>query len=148
MEWWQWTTWGVALVSGIGGLVLGIRAELRGTRYRPRWTPEGGNRSMTFRNRTDEDAMNVRLNVSEGWFLNNYRPYGAVAVDEIATFATVPRDPHAPATFACLLRWTRASTGREYRLVTGDPELARKLMRDNPPPRRSLLKKLRGDFDV
>lgn len=127
MDWWQWVTWGVALISGIGGLILGVRAERRNNKYRPRWTPEPGHRSMAFHNRTGEDAMSVRFEVSEGWYLANYQPYGIVPNDESARFATVASDMKKPAPLAGLLRWVRPSTGREYRLRVGNPQLAQAL---------------------
>lgn len=136
MQWWEWVTWGVALLSGIGGLVLGIRAELRTHRYRPHWTPEPGHRSMTFHNRTGEDAMNVRFDIAEGWFLANYQPYGAVAANESARFATVARTPEEPAPYAGVLRWVRPSTGREYRLLVGPKETVQALSRSIGRPRR------------
>lgn len=143
MEWWEWSTWGLALLTGIGGLVLGIRAELRSNRYRALWTPEGGDRSMTFYNRTGEDAMDVRLDVVHGWHLANYQPYAVVHADGAATFATVPASQSSTTEFACLFRWVRPSTGKEYRIGAGNTELARQLSKDIPPaPRQRARRKL------
>lgn len=126
MEWWQWVAWSVALLSGLGGLILGIRAERR-ARYRPLWTPEIERQSSLFHNRTGEDAINVRLDVGDGWRLTNYRPYSAVASDEAARFATVPTPLDSKAPFSAVLRWVRASSGREYRVRIGDASRAREI---------------------
>jgi len=114
MEWWGWVAWGITSVTAVAGLVFGIRAERRASRYKPLWVGASGNPIRYF-NRTGEDANNVRVTVGEG-----RRKLG----NEVTWH--VPNDGHVEVNFAHdssiaddvpwikSVYWVRSSTGKSY----------------------------------
>lgn len=123
-----WVASGVSLIAGIGGLILGIRAEAR-NRYRKLWVPEFVTRGIRFHNRTGEDAVTVAMVAARGWRVPNQVPYSMVPPDGVAQFALVPDDPRQPAEFGAAIMWVRASNGKQYIRRFGEKNARRNLWR-------------------
>lgn len=121
MEWWAWIAWGVAIAAGVSGLVLGIRAERRATRYEPLWVTDTVGSSILFYNRTGEDATMVKVTLVGG---SHFGP---------DTFRLVPNDQSIPVSpkqsgptggFNVIpyVEWTRPKTGKRYSYPRKRPE--------------------------
>jgi hypothetical protein len=114
MEWWAWIAWGTSIAAGTGGLILGIRSEVR-NRYQTHWTLELAPRKVTLHNRTGEDANNVGIRVDPHlWRVANYRAYSLVPANGEAYFAVTADGAEEHTPFQLELTWTRARTGRRY----------------------------------
>lgn len=114
-QWWEWLGWVVAILSGVGGLWLGIRAEMR-NRYKKAWTLEIARGRVTFHNRTGEDANDVQLLLDPKlWQPVNYMPYSMVPANGSAGFALRPTAATRETPFTVGITWTRPSTSASYR---------------------------------
>jgi hypothetical protein len=131
MEWWEWITWAVALSTGIGGLVLGLRAELRATRYAPLWALRVATPNR-FVNQTGEDATSVTVRI-EGAMIQSTRTSFAL-VEAGKSFEVLTKEREG---FRWEVAWTRPLTGKTY--VSGERWGARLLRRQRerfrPAPR-------------
>lgn len=123
MNWWGWATWGLTTAIALGGLVLGIRAERRASRYKPHWSGQSGNPIRMY-NRTGEDASNVQVVVGEGRRTQGRLVTSLVQPDEAVTVHFISAQS-APDNVPWIdhVRWVRTSTGRTYQ--TGERWLAR-----------------------
>lgn len=112
MQWWEWVIWVLAVFTGMSGLVLGVRAELRSTHYSTLWVIKAGNPVKVF-NRTGEDATDVRLKVVRGALVGARSQYAHVEKDAAIS---APIRPDSANMFAIELEWTRPTNGKRYRL--------------------------------
>ncbi|QJU52965.1 hypothetical protein SCB71_06505 [Herbiconiux sp. KACC 21604] len=114
MEWWEWVTWGLAIVTGISGLILGIRAELRAPRYKAHWAVIGGI-PIDFINRTEEDATDVTIHI-EGASQPIDRTFAFVEAGTKAQVLAQPaKDDIGEHPMKFFIEWTRPLTGKRYR---------------------------------
>ena len=112
MDWWGWLTWGVTALIALGGLLLGIRAELRAG-YRKRWTVTSGVNNR-FINRTGEEATDVEVEAISGWIGAGSSQQSHVDIDEEFVL-TLCSDTGGEVKYRII--WTRPSTGRTYEHV-------------------------------
>lgn len=96
--------WVIATASGVTGMVLGIRAEMR-HRYRTTWVLS---HDSTVTNRTGEDVANVRVfEVYEDGSPNRESYFRTVAPDESVSIPPVDK------TRRLIIVWTRPSADRK-----------------------------------
>lgn len=116
-----WIAWGVTTLIALGGLALGIRAELRAVRYPAEWALDvQKNRSLvTLYNRTGEDAANVRVLIRGGSADRGTTPL-LVAADETIELQVAP-DRGQPDEFTVEIEvtWDRRKTGKAYTWTPG-----------------------------
>lgn len=111
----EWFRWVITTVVAAAALVLGIRAEMRNSRYKAQWTMHDDtdeDQGIAI-NRTGEDARNVRV-----WFFDMGGSYLAekhVVADgaTVEFFTTRLGNRTHPDRIA--IQWERPSTGYTYR---------------------------------
>jgi hypothetical protein len=114
-----WATWGVTAAIALAGLVLGIRAERRTSRYRPEWAFDIGIGTRVT-NRTGEDAAAVKVQVTGDVRIVGRDSANLVAPGETFECRIVPAKEGTRAeNFTVEISWYRRSTSKRYRQVAG-----------------------------
>lgn len=117
MEWWEFPAWVVTTLVAAGGLLLGIRAELRASKYRPHWDVDDDRSAgaVSVTNRTGETAKNVAI-VRHPAGREELSKFFPIIADGETVQAAIPSsfdlgvlDPHI------WIRWDRATNGHTYR---------------------------------
>lgn len=112
MAWGEWVTWGFTAVIAAGGLVLGIRSEIR-SGYRKTWVLTDGPRITVF-NRTGEDATRVRIEFFGAEVVAGSLQHPHIAADDSVRIA-FKYDGGPARDVGYRISWTRPSTGKRYR---------------------------------
>ena len=115
MDWSAWVAWSVTLVTALGGLILGIRAERRAPRYSETWIFRGG-MPCVWINRTGEDALNVRIRANVSGQPEVSRLYPHVAPDtDVQLLVPGPAGAISrPFDMSYSIEWVRPADGKRY----------------------------------
>ena len=122
MEWWAWIAWAAAIVTGVSGLVLGIRAERRATRYEPRWVFSSLGSAVQVINRTGEDATKVTVGLF-GADIRGRSAFDLVENNTTVEVYPVQSGPTGGFNVNAYVEWTRHATGRRYSYPKKRPDV-------------------------